>query len=1052
MEKIRKYLLMTAGTMLAAFLLFVIALWIWIATLDMQEQRTRIETFASKFLARDIRIEGPLSLRASLFPRVSIADVRISNPEWAAHPDFLFVKHMEVEINILALLRKTIVISDIELTGATLYLQRGPDLGATWSFNLADKQGSSPGVIPDIVALHAKDIQITYHPIDRPPFRVSIDELQASLVHDEPVEIKTKIKFREVPLNIELQGDDFGDLFVPGKRWPFKGSIITEIQDVDFEGYVSDTPALNGVELTISSDRQTKRNPFYFGRQITPLIDRYRLHFSVHKEASTFLAKLSGELYGFDQSRLYEQDQPRNKPELKIRELKINAQSSGQRLGQLMQSIAFEITGSGIQYRYPGGKSLQTSNSVRLDSLHAKSLQDSGFELSAQGTTNEIPLQLRASSNNVLYALWRHLVIPLEMDIQAKAASLHFDGQIANQIAGLSLDGKASVKSDDLAIIGELFGKKLPRTAALVVASPVSYTDRTLTLSDVRCQLGTQAVNGELMLGFASGIDLTLKAHSKHFDIHSVMQQSRVPANLVFELNDMNLGFQGKGDSFLQSVLGGTLQLTAGSGRAGWQSDPGGKQSKGRSGYVAVLHGISFNTHDRGSVTLAAQLTHNDVQLKLDVQAGQIGELLDEVKPYALGLHITGSGLSGSLQGVIQKPFANAAFDGDLEFKGPLPVIGRMIQVKLDREQSAELQGHVAAAHGDLKLTGVVARTDGIVMNGELNYQAAKSPRLTISSSGSSIDLAPYLNKNAKAGKSIASKRSPDARIVPDVSFDFGKQRSLDAVVTIKDLSIKSKDKPITLINANFTASNGIFRLDPLETQSSINSSTMQSKIEIDGSKDPATGKFELQAQNFNFGETFKRLGITDEITGTMAMQLNVSGRGKNLREMMGTAKGQFQVVADKGSIPKWVLEIWGGGLLRLIVPTTWEDPKTDLNCAVARFDLAEGVMRSQTLLADTTRVTVAGEAVVNWQNEQISGLFKPQPKDPTLFHLGTPIQLSGTLAYPKIGSGQSGIVSLGKWAIGLTSPAALIVVFGDVGASEKNPCAALLKNPAPAH
>jgi hypothetical protein len=179
-------------------------------------------------------------------------------------------------------------------------------------------------------------------------------------------------------------------------------------------------------------------------------------------------------------------------------------------------------------------------------------------------------------------------------------------------------------------------------------------------------------------------------------------------------------------------------------------------------------------------------------------------------------------------------------------------------------------------------------------------------------------------------------------------------------------------------------------------------------------------------------------------------MQMNMNGKGKSLREMMGSAKGRFQLVADKGSIPKWVLEIWGGGLLRLIIPTTWaEDPVTDLNCAVARFDMADGVMRSQTLLADTKRVTVAGEAVVNWQNEEIKALFKPQPKDATLFHLGTPIQLSGTLAYPKVGSAQSGIISLGKWAIGLTSPTAMIVVFGDVGVKEKNPCAALLKEPS---
>ncbi|MGC2049444.1 MAG: AsmA family protein, partial [Gallionella sp.] len=758
------------------------------------------------------------------------------------------------------------------------------------------------------------------------------------------------------------------------------------------------------------------------------------------------------ELYGFDQSRLYEQSQHQKKPALKIQEIKINAQSSGIKLSQLMQSIAFELTGSGIQYRYPTNASLQQFYSLRLDTLRAKSKGDSGFELLAQGTANDMPLQLRASSKDLLYGLWRRLDVPLEVDIQANTANIHFDGQMAKRLAGISLDGKTSVRSDDLAAIGDLIGKKLPGSAALVVTSPISFNDRTLTLSDIRCQLGSQVIDGKFTLGLTDGIDLTLKAHTDRFDIHKVTQPGRVPGNLVFAMNDLNLSIQGKGDTFMQSVLGSDWQITAGSGRAGWLAKPREKEEEGKGEYVALLHDIRFSTDEQGSFKVAAQVTQNEVQLKMEAQAGRLEELLDEVKPYPLSLNITGSGLSGSLQGVVPKPYANAAFDGDLDFKGQLPVIGQLIQAKLARQQSAELHGHVAVAHGDVKLTGVVARTDGIVMNGELIYQAVKSPKLTISSLGSSIDLAPYLKRKAKPDQNFANKRSPDARIVPDVAFDFGKQRSLDAVVTIKDLNIKYKDKPITLINARFTAGNGIFRLDPLETLSAINGSTILAKIEIDSSSDPAKGKFELQARNFNFGETFKRLGITEEITGTLAMHMDVTGKGKNLRELIGSTNGKVQLVADKGSIPKWVLEIWGGGLLRLIIPTTWaEDSRTDLNCAVARFDLAEGVMRSQTLLADTTRVTVAGEAVVNWQNEQISGLFKPQPKDPTLFHLGTPIQLSGTLAYPKIGSGQSGIVSLGKWAIGLTSPAALIVVFGDVGASEKNPCAALLKEPAPA-
>jgi len=1041
---IRKYLLLTTGIVLAVFLLTIIASWVWLATLDLQAQRARIETMASQALAREVHIDGPLKLRASLFPSVSIENVRIANPEWAAKPDFLAVRQLEVEVNPWALLSKKFEIRDIELTGVKLYLQRGSDLDATWKFNLGTKQGSSPGVIPDIVALHARDVLITYHPSDRPPLNISIDELQASLVHDEPVTINLNGKVRNFPLSIDLQGDNFADLLIPGKRWPFKGTLGTDIQDLDFEGYVSDTPELNGVELKLSSDLQKQRSPLFFGKRITPLLDRYRLDLTIHREAGIFIAKLSSEMHGFDSSRLYEEGQRQHKPALKIREIKIDAQSTGKRLGQLIQSVAFELTASGIKYQQPANGPDQRFYSADFDSLSAISRDGTGFEVLAKGTANDKPVQLRASSKDVLFALWRRLDIPLAMDVQAGASSAHFAGQMTKRPAGYSLDGAATVKSDNLAAIGDLIGKKFPGSAALVATSPISFADRTLTLSDIRCQLGSQTVDGTFTLGFGNGIDISLKAHTDHFDIHDAMQLGRVPDNLIFGLGDLNLNILGKGDTFSKSLLGSDLQFTAGSGRLGWKS------GRGKGAYLSSLQDIRFSLRDPKPVTLAAQVVYDKIPFKLDVQAGRLDELLDKARPYPLKLHLRAKGLSGSFQGTVQKPLADSSIAADVEAEGMLPVIGQLIGVKLDRKQSADLHGHLAATRGDLKLTGVVAKTDGIVVNGELAYQPADSPKLTVRMSDSSIDLAPYLKRNARPEQKPATTRAPDARIVPDIALDFVKQRSLDAVVTIDDLSIKNKDTPLTQINARFTANKGVFRLDPLETRSAINNSTILTKIEIDSSIVPTTGKLEFQASNFDFGETVKRLGITEEVTGTLNLQVDANGKGRNLREMIGSANGKVQLVADKGSIPKWVLEIWGGGLLRLIIPTTWaEDPKTDLNCAVARFDMKDGVMRSNTLLADTKRVTVAGEAIVNWQNEEINGIFKPQPKDPTLFHLGTPIQLSGTLAHPKVGSAQSGIVSLGKWAIGLTSPAALIVVFGDVGAKEKNPCAALLKEPA---
>jgi hypothetical protein len=82
---------------------------------------------------------------------------------------------------------------------------------------------------------------------------------------------------------------------------------------------------------------------------------------------------------------------------------------------------------------------------------------------------------------------------------------------------------------------------------------------------------------------------------------------------------------------------------------------------------------------------------------------------------------------------------------------------------------------------------------------------------------------------------------------------------------------------------------------------------------------------------------------------------------------------------------------------------------------------------------------------VLNLRSEQIDGMFTPQPKEATLMHLGAPLRLSGTLKAPKVAPAERGLVTLGKLAIGVVQPAALIVMFGDLGAKEKNPCAALL-------
>jgi hypothetical protein len=304
-----------------------------------------------------------------------------------------------------------------------------------------------------------------------------------------------------------------------------------------------------------------------------PLIDRYQAHLSMNRDADTYAVTLAGEFYGIDLSRFFERPQQQKKPSLTFQYLKINAQGSGKSFSEILKTIALDMTGSGIEYRSPMKGPDQKFYVARVDSLSARSKRDSDIDVLAHGTANRMPIQLRASLKKALYALWQGQDVPVDMDIRTKAASAHFAGRMIKHLKEYSLTGQISAKADDLETIGALVGRKWPKSAALGATSPVKFSDRTLAFPGVRGRLGSQTIGGEFTLRFDNGINLSLQAHSDRFNIHDVMPATRVPDSLVFDMNDLNLSIQGKGDSFKQSVLGGVWQITARKGQpAGSQS------------------------------------------------------------------------------------------------------------------------------------------------------------------------------------------------------------------------------------------------------------------------------------------------------------------------------------------------------------------------------------------------------------------------------------------------------------------------------------------------
>ena len=113
----------------------------------------------------------------------------------------------------------------------------------------------------------------------------------------------------------------------------------------------------------------------------------------------------------------------------------------------------------------------------------------------------------------------------------------------------------------------------------------------------------------------------------------------------------------------------------------------------------------------------------------------------------------------------------------------------------------------------------------------------------------------------------------------------------------------------------------------------------------------------------------------------------------------------------------------------------------------VRDFDIEAGQVTTDSLLLDTTRVTVAGSGEVNLATEQINLLLTPAPKSPKLVSLANPVRLTGHFSDPDVTlDSKKEVWMLGGLLAGLANPATLILFYADLGTMGANPCEEALK------
>lgn len=135
--------------------------------LDINAYRSEIASLAEEQTGRKLELAGPLEVGYSLTPTIVAGDVRFGNASWGSDPTMFTADRVAIRLSLSGLLAGGIDVTQLDVRGATVLLETGPQGKGNWVLDGAssetvsaetEAQPSTAG-LPRVVL---DDVSITY--------------------------------------------------------------------------------------------------------------------------------------------------------------------------------------------------------------------------------------------------------------------------------------------------------------------------------------------------------------------------------------------------------------------------------------------------------------------------------------------------------------------------------------------------------------------------------------------------------------------------------------------------------------------------------------------------------------------------------------------------------------------------------------------------------------------------------------------------------------------------------------------------------------------------
>ncbi len=317
---------------------------------------------------------------------------------------------------------------------------------------------------------------------------------------------------------------------------------------------------------------------------------------------------------------------------------------------------------------------------------------------------------------------------------------------------------------------------------------------------------------------------------------------------------------------------------------------------------------------------------------------------------------------------------------------------------------------------------------DNAALGGDASITFGPHPDIELALKGQQIDLDALLAALPSPAATPASPAAPappaaqSAPLIPTAKLPLDLLKNNDANIQLAADSVVFNKATYSAIQGAAVLQNGVLTINPLT--GILPGGTVTATATLDAAKDPATAQWSLNAPALALGPFLKSLNLPNTAEGTVQVQLKASGAGDSLHDILASVNGELGLASVNFIVDGKVLDaVFGAALSAVHLPESvlGAQGPVPARCFGLRVDATNGTGTIRALTLDSSRLQIQGGGHLNFADETLGIILRPQIEVGGGNQIGVPVEISGSFNHPQTGLAPVGAIQdAAKSALGL--------------------------------